>query len=313
MKMFVDNSAINYQVADQRDAGPYRARVRMGVQFAIMLVIVAVTLTSLPARAEDAPEPELSSDYLSLVMRYLYRWYLDETALLVIDDSDEVEFLMRWLKPELDEGDKSSYIELLVPQLSFAVVLKKADYVVPEMDIEIKNADYRIIRAGKYDQMPAERDAYRSVKLDKKNMLEFLFSVRNQRDFPDGELIERMREALRNQYGSLTNIVIEGPQTIYVAPISKVSNNLWVFWENARQIIRFSSDSDIASKAFWAYEKLGVEMYDLEKDVVVSVAETPGSNAYVTRDWAARVLYNCVVFGQRQTLTPKAAVTETKE
>jgi len=277
----------------------------------IVLIVLSFTVVSPPARAEDAPE--LSSEYLSLVMRHLYRWHLDETALLVIDDSSELEFLMRYLKPELDEGDNSSYIELLVPQLSYVVTLKKANYKVPELDVIIENADYRIIKAMKYDQMSAERDAYKKAVLEKKVILDYLFSVRSQRDFPDEALVERMRSALREQYANQTNIVINGPQTVYMAPVSKVSNSLWVFWENARQIIRFSSDSDLTSKAFWEYEKLGAEMYDLEKDVVVSVAETPGSNAFVTRDWAARVLFNCVVFGQRQVLTPKEPAPAPKD
>jgi hypothetical protein len=190
--------------------------------------------------------------------------------------------------------------------LSYALTLKKADYAVPEMDLEIKNDDYRIIRVEKRDQPPSDREAYRRIVLSKKYILDYLFKMRSQRDYPDEALIERMRAALRNQYASQTNTVISGPQTVYVAPISKVSNNLWVFWENAGKIIRFSSDTDLTSKAFWDYEKLGVRMYDLDKDVVLSMAEAAGSNAYVTRDWAARVLFNCVVFGKRMIVTPPA-------
>jgi len=268
------------------------------------LAVMSLTIPSFPARAEDAPE--ISSEYLSLVMRNLYRWHLDETALLVIDDSNELEFLVRVLNPELDENDKSSYLELIVPQLSYALTLKKADYAVPEMDIEIKNDDYRIIRVDKVDAKSIDASSYRRIVLSKKYIIDYLFAMRNQSEFPDDELVERMRIALRTQYANQTNMVVDGPQTIYMAPISKVSNNLWVFWENARQIIRFSSDTDLASKAFWDYEKLGVRMYDLENDVVISLAETAGSNAYVTRDWAARVLFNCVVFGKRMTIQPRS-------
>jgi hypothetical protein len=129
--------------------------------------------------------------------------------------------------------------------------------------------------------------------------------MRSVREYPDDELIERMRSALREQYKLQPGETVTGPQTVYVAPISKVSNNLWVFWENAGKIIRFSSDSDLTSKAFWDYEKLGTQVYDLDKDVVVSLAENAGSNAFVTRDWAARVLFNCVVFGKRMIIMAK--------
>jgi len=276
---------------------------RIGGKPGLALVALALALSSLPARADEPPE--LSPEYLSLVMRHLYRWHLDETALLVVDDADELAFLVRRLTPGLDQDDNSSYLELLVPQLSYVLTLKKASYQVPEMGIEIENADYRIIKAEKVDDIPADLEAYRRLALSKEYVLDYLFKMQSQRDYPDEAMIERMREALRNQYASQTNIAVTGPQTVYVAPLSKVSNNLWVFWENARQIIRFSSDTDLASKAFWDYEKLGVRMYDLEKDVVISMAEAAGSNAYVTRDWAARVLFNCVVFGKRMTLLPR--------
>lgn len=272
----------------------------------LLVMTLALTAAILAPCSSTYAEkgPELSSEYLSLIMRHLYRWHLDETALLVIDDTAELNFLMRWLKPALDDEDQSAYIELLIPQLSHAVTLKKADYKIPELDLEIENADFRIIRVDKYDMPPAPLELYNEASLNKKELIEYLFSVRSQREYPDHELIERMRSALRSHYASETNLVTKGPQTVYVAPISKVSNNLWVFWENARKIIRFSSDTDLNSKAFWNFEKLGVKMYDLEKDVVVSMAETAGSNAYVTRDWAARVLFNCVVFGQRMIIIP---------
>ncbi len=275
-------------------------------RIAIMFLLPASAFAN-PAsvsRVDDQSSPELSREFLSLVSRHLYRWYLDETAMLVIDDTDEIEFFVRRLTPELDAGDHSIYLELLVPQLSFALTLKKAAYEVPELGVEIANEDFRIIRAQKVDHRPEDLSSCRRIVLSKKDTLDYLFRMRNQREYPDAELLERMRAAVRAQYLKLLDHPAPGPQILYVAPISRVSNNLWVFWENERRIMRFSSDTDISSKAFWQYEKLGVEVYDLEKDVVVSIAEVPGSNAYVTRDWAARVLYNCVVFGQRMIMHP---------
>lgn len=272
----------------------------------VLLLLVMAFLIPPGVFAEEPPPPELSPDYLSLVVRHLYRWYLDETALIVVDDEPELKFWIRRLDPKLDEGDRSEYLELLVPQLSFSLLLKKAEYAVPEMGLEISNADYRILRAARYERLPAPAEAYVHTSLPKQQVLDYLFAVRNQREYPDEALFERMRSALRDQYAAQTDLKPTGPQTVYVAPISRVSNNLWVYWENARRIIRFSSDTDLASEAFWAYEKLGVRMYDLEQDVVVSMAEAAGSNAFVTRDWAARVLFNCVVFGQRLTVMPKA-------
>ena len=55
----------------------------------------------------------------------------------------------------------------------------------------------------------------------------------------------------------------------------------------------------------WEHEDLAVKMYDLDEQVVVSLDEVAGSNAYLTRDQVGRALYNCVVLGKRLELDPK--------
>ena len=106
------------------------------------------------SRAESRDAPALTPEYLSLVAQYLYRWHLDETALLAIDEVPDLEFRYGWLHPELDEGDRSQFIELFIPPLNYLVVLKKADYAVPEMDLEIRNEGFRIYRVEHYDRPP---------------------------------------------------------------------------------------------------------------------------------------------------------------
>lgn len=267
--------------------------------------LLIITLVWAPAsRAENRDAPELTPEYLALVAQYLYRWHLDETALLAIDGDPEVEFRYGWLHPELDEGDRSQFIELFIPHLNYLVVLKKSDYKVPELNLEIRNGGYRIYRVEHYERPPASLSGMQAASLNKRALIEYLFSTRNRKVFPDEALMEHMRTALRAEYHDFDGIPVEGPQTIFVAPISEVSNTLWVFWENARRLIRFSSDSDLTTPAYWDMERLGARMYDLENAVVLSHAEAAGSNAFVTRDWAARALFNCIVFGRRHVITP---------
>lgn len=268
------------------------------------LALALVALRPDPVWADDPPD--LSREYLSLVARHLYRWHMDESSLSHLEDLDDLEFLYRWRDAALDEGDRSRFISLRIPALRYEVLLKKADYDVPELAMSIKNGDYRIVRAGPVANAEVEDADYTRTAIPVNELIAYLFSVRNQRDYPDEALIERMRSALRERYLEPAGARIEGPQTVYIAPLSPVANHLWVFWENEGKVIRFSSDSDIATPAFWHIEKLGVELYDLDRDVVVAMAEAPGSNAYITRDWAARVLYNCIVFGKRMTITPVA-------
>jgi len=273
----------------------------MRISMVIMMMLLAGAVHLQPARGEVV----LDEKYLSLVARYLYNWHLDETSLIAIDHASEIDFRYKPVRLELDEHDRSQYIDLYIPLLSYHVRLKKSDYDVPELGIRVQNADYRIVRAHKVESMAGDLDSYASVITPKQQMLDYLFSIRNQRHYPDEALLSRMRQAFREKFGSQIPADYRGMrQTVYVAPLSPVANSLWVYWETGRKIIRFSSDSDINTEAFWAIEDLGVELYDLDKNVVVSLAEAPGSNAFVTRDWAARVLYNCVVFGKRLELEP---------
>ncbi len=45
-------------------------------------------------------------------------------------------------------------------------------------------------------------------------------------------------------------------------------------------------------------------IYDIDEQVVVSLQEVPGSNAYLTRDQVGRALYNCMILGKRVILEP---------
>ena len=64
-------------------------------------------------------------------------------------------------------------------------------------------------------------------------------------------------------------------------------------------LLRFSSDLDLANPALWKLGDLTVDTYDIDEQMVVSLDEAPGSNAYLTRDQIGRVLYNCIVLGKR--------------
>ncbi len=269
-----------------------------------VFIYLLLTISTGVTRAHAEDPPDLSRDYLSLVARHLYRWHMDETSLSHLEDLELLDFMYRWRPVPLDEGDNSRYIELIIPALKYQVLLKKADYVVPELETHVVNRDYRIVRAGLLPEIPETNDDYVLTTIPIKELIAHLFSLRNERVYPDESLSMRMRLAFRERYLESAEAPVQGPQTVYVAPLSPVANHLWVFWENEGRIIRFSSDSDIATPAFWEVEKLGVDLYDLDQDVVVAMAEAPGSNAYITRDWAARVLYNCVVFGKRMILNP---------
>jgi hypothetical protein len=143
--------------------------------------------------------------------------------------------------------------------------------------------------------------------VDTKEMTDYLFRTRNQREYPDAALLERLRQALRDEIAkdvvSITNVV-PGEQIIHLATLSTVANEVWVYWETGRKLLHFASDIDLANPAVWQHESIMVRSYDLDQQVVVSHHEAPGSNRFLTRYQVSRALFNCLVLGERVVLTP---------
>jgi hypothetical protein len=246
----------------------------------------------------------LTRDYVAEVIRYLYRWHADETLLASVARYPDTELWARTLHPRTDPGDDSRFCELLFPRARLRVVLKQADYLVEELGQRVRNESLKVHSVGRYDSPPADRGVYTVYRFDRGELSDYLFRTRNDRAFPDEQLLERLRGAVRKAMGERPADVADGPAVVYLAPLSPVSNDLWVYWENGHRIIRFSSDADLAQKAYWDLAGVDVRVYDLRENVVVSLGEVPGSSKYVTRDWAARALFNCIALGQKVTLPP---------
>ena len=270
--------------------------------FLMALALLALLLPT-PAANDDLP---FTSDYLHEVCRHLYRWEMDETSVIRAGADDHLHVWVRKLAVKLDDKDASRYRELYFPQLQLAATLKKADYAISELGQRVQNRDYMIQKVERVEKPPTNDAAYTQLEFNRKDMVDFLFRTRAQREYPDKALQERLRVALRSAKSPNDTPLAAGPQTVYISPISPVSNDLWIFWETRGWLIKFASDSDIHNPAYWEIEKVGVHVYDLAKDVVVSLDEVQGSHAYITRDWAARALFNCTVFGQRLEITPPA-------
>jgi len=252
----------------------------------------------------DIPAEVLQPAYLFEVCRYIYRWQLDERDLESLPADAPLVFWVRALHPPLDAGDKSRLAEIILPGLSMSIRVKKADYTIPELKATVKSQSYKIINVARIslpDRAPAD---CRIVYLEQQALLDYLYKTRSQRDYPDETLGKRLRAALReelqfsgDQGGPLA--LINGRHVAHLAPLSPVANELWVFWENGRMLLKFASDIDLANPAVWEHESLMVRMYDIDRQVVVSLDEAPGSNRFLTRDQVGRVLYNCMVLGQR--------------
>jgi len=259
------------------------------------------------AGATAAPPELLQPSYLFEVVRYLYRWHLDESEVERMEEQKQLVVWVRRLEPKLDPGDRSLEGEILLPQLQLSARVKKEDYSIEELGVVEKSPRFRVTRITR-DQVPARapRDCA-VVGVDMTELRDYLFRTRDQHDYPDQALLEHLRQALRKEEskpGLHTTNAITGEQIFHLAPLSPVANEAWVFWESGRKLFYVASDIDLANPAAWEHESLLVHIFDLDEQVVGSHEEAPGSNRFLTRDQVSRVLFNSLVLGQRLSVAP---------
>ena len=271
------------------------------------LLSACQSLSSAKAGTGAAVPPELvQQPYLFEIVRYLYRWQLDEAEVDRLIGAKQCVFWVRRVDAPLDPGDRSALAEILLPQVGLRLRVKKADYRIDELNTEVKSANFRVTQVTRGElprRMPRGAEA---VEVDVQAMRDYLFRTRAQHDYPDQALVARLQQALRKEAareGILTNLPA-GDKIVHIAPLSPVANEIWAFWEGGRKLFSFASDIDLANPAVWEHETLLARIYDLDQQVVVSHEEAPGSNRFLTRNQVSRAMFNCVLFGQRLTVQP---------
>ena len=293
---------------------------KVAVVVSLMLVVLLSACQSVtPPKAvprSTAPSELVRQPYLFEVIRYLYRWQLDEAEVDRIVGANKVVFWVRRVEVPLDSGDRSVLGEILLPQLGLRVNVKKADYRIEELNTEVKSASFRVTQVFRGEVPRRAPQGSVVVEADMQELRDYLFRTRAQHDYPDQTLIARLQQAIRKEAakeGILTNVPA-GDKIVHIAPLSPVANEIWVFWEAGRKLFSFASDIDLANPAVWEHETLLARVYDLDQQVVVSHEEAPGSNRFLTRYEVSRALFNCVLFGQRLTVQPpsSASVLPTK-
>ncbi|HPC18791.1 MAG: hypothetical protein KBC66_05855 [Kiritimatiellae bacterium] len=264
-----------------------------------------------PPAASFAPPAELTEPtYLFEIVRHLYRWYMDEADIEQESGGEDFTFRVWRRDVKLDEGDRSVIAEIDLPLRGIAVQVKKADYTIEDLGIDVTSRGYRIINVSRVP-VPAEAPPGAvAVTIPVAEMRNYLFRTRSEAEFPDAEMYERLRVALREHLGLDPQKREAGEQIVHVAPLSPVANELWAFVENRKMLIRFASDMDIEEPAMWSLQSLAIRTYDILTQTVVSLNEVPGSNAFLTRDQVGRALFNCIILGRRLTVinpSPDAA------
>ena len=253
-----------------------------------------------PAAAPAAPPAELlEKPYLCEVTRHLYRWYMDEADVERKSPAENFEFRVRRADAALDPGDRSQIATILLPRLGIEVRVKKADYAIAELGLEVRSRGFRIVNVARVSAPAEPLPGTAVVAMPVAEMKDYLFRTRFQAEFPDAAMFERLRRALREHLGLDPERREAGEQVVHVAPLSPVANELWVYWENKKLLIRFASDVDLENPETWGHQTLGIRTYDILTQTVVSLDEAAGSNEFLTRDQVGRALFNCLVLGKR--------------
>jgi hypothetical protein len=255
--------------------------------------------------SQDVVRRVLEQQYVYDVLRYVYRWHFDSSYVLEAGRQDTLEVWARALHPELDEGDRSEFAELWIPAVKTKVELKRSDYEVPELKLQLVDRSFKVKRVTRQAKPPAARAQYQVRHYPLSEVREHLFSTRAKRP-PIGEVVRKAGRDLilgfldKDHPGSF-----EEDQIFHIAPVSTVCNDYWVFWETGRKVMLFSADMDLTNAGAAHLSQLKMDVIDLDKDVVASPKEVPGSNAFVTKDWVGRLFFNCILYGERVVLRPE--------
>lgn len=276
---------------------------------AVGFLFQSVLFGSTDVAKEKYLEEVSSPAYLQEIIRHLYRWYFDEADIEKRPDSTKVVFQIRLLSPKLDKGDKSQYAEIYIPLWNVSVKIKKSDYMIEETNKEIKSNGFKIINVSRIPNEALKSSDFVSTELDAQEMKEYLFVTRRNAEFPDEELLKKIRTAFEQQFISLKKHELadtahdDQQDIIHIAPLSPVGNDIWAYWESGKMIIHCTSDIDITNPEVWALGDSTFHCYDAYNNTVLSLAEAEGSNELFTRNQVGRVLYNCMLLGRRVSLT----------
>ena len=255
--------------------------------------------------AEVKADSLAEKDFLLEVLRHVYRWHFDHSYALEAGKVDHLEIWSRRLHPALDADDRSEYGELWIPAVKTRVELKRAEYTVPELKLEIADRNFKVKRVNRQLRAPASAREYQVTVLPLQEVQDYLFKTRSSRVPISDALRTQARNLIAAYLAKAHPAPFTEAQTFYVSPMSSVCNEVWVFWETGRKVMLFAADTDLSSAGFAQLSQLRLEVIDLDKDVVTSAREVPGSNAFVTKDWVGRLFYNCILFGEKITRTPE--------
>ena len=142
----------------------------------ILLSSCTTTPPGVPIETSAPDAAAIDKAYLYEMVRHLYRWYMDEDDVEKETSQEDLVFWVRELHPKLDEGDKSRFGEVILPDLGIVVTVKKTDYTIEELGAEVKSDKFKIINVSR-QAVPRRKPVDYTIS---RNFLESLrFEARN--------------------------------------------------------------------------------------------------------------------------------------
>jgi len=252
-----------------------------------------------PRRAVDADLTK--KEFIVEVLQYLYRWHSDTGQWG--SSTNEFDVWVKELNVRTDEGDRSRFAELWVPKLRLIVELKKADHDVPERKMVLKDKEFRVRSVHQLNKPSTPSSAWTIINLTSSEVDAQLARSRDERLFPDPAIEKRLQSALGDYLRRHhPNEMTTGSQTFHTAPMSLVSDELWIYWEDQRTAIRFAAEGDLGDPRIWDEMALHLRLIPLDASSGDAHARVLQSGHPVSREWVGRLLYNCIVLGRRFTM-----------
>jgi len=239
------------------------------------------------------------------VLRYVYLWYLDDRFFVNTAEATSFDLWIRAVEPRTrDVGDQSLYAEMWVPAAQIQLRLKLADYPVPELKRQVRSPGFRIVRAAPRAEAPGPREDYTVISLDRQKIREYFKDTRSRPQVPDAALRQRLLAAMRETVKLHPPADPTAPQVFFLSTVSPVSGDLWILWVNEKTAIRFGGEFGADEPDLLGLLPLHTQLFDLKTKVVASLLETEGSTGFITKDWTGRILYQCLVLGERVEVLP---------
>jgi len=251
-------------------------------------------------------DPALSEELLLETLHYAFLWHEDQWFELTDPTGEDLEIFCRAVPRNLDEGDRSQFAELWIPEVDMVIELKRADYRIEELNLRVRDDQFKVRRVVRETTSPAPLSDYSRRLVAKARVQDWMAEhLRRAEPLPD-VLAERLRNALLEFCAQQEHKDPAGHR-FYVAPISPVSDELWVLHENTRQLLRFTSDMDLDDEAYWKTTPIHLNVFDLHPDVIQSWADIAAGTVKLRKNFVGRALFNCIVLGQQIELSDEPA------